>query len=301
MNNLTFIRPGSSKDIYRVDEKSIAFRFNDYFSVFDVGRAEDTILDKGRAICACAVKSFEIAKALGIPTCFIEQLDDTTIRVKEAQVITDRPLTILDENYVVPAEWIDREKVAGSIHRDFKDGTKKPEDYGLPAGIVPEAGTQFPVPVEHTTTKFENVDRDISIKEVCRLAGITVKDCDEFWSIIHRLNGAIDIELHRAGFIRLDGKKECIIGPGRIKMIGDVCGTPDEDRPAKIEYGKIIHYSKEYLREIFIDMGYYKKVKAARNQELPVPPIPRLSEEQIEEVSRRYKLVAEKYAGVKIT
>lgn len=33
---LKFIRHGSSKDIYRVDKETIAFRFNNFFSVFDV-------------------------------------------------------------------------------------------------------------------------------------------------------------------------------------------------------------------------------------------------------------------------
>ncbi|MFA4817964.1 MAG: phosphoribosylaminoimidazolesuccinocarboxamide synthase [Parcubacteria group bacterium] len=300
MGKLEFIRPGSAKDLYRVDKKSIAFRFNDSFSVFDVGRSKDKIPGKGAAICACAVKSFEIAKMIGIPTHFMEQIDETTIRVREMKIITDRPLTLKDSNYVVPAEWIDRIRAAGSIIRAFKEGTKKPEDYGLLKGKIPAEGTPFPHPIEHTTTKFENVDRDIIMAEVCRLGGITLKDYDEFWSIIHRLNGAIDLEMIRAGFIRLDGKKECGMGPDRRKMIVDVFGTQDEDRPSKIVDGKIIHYSKEYPRQIFIEMGYYEQVKRARKKGYHVPLIPRLSKDHLAEISRRYLLVAKEYAGVKI-
>jgi phosphoribosylaminoimidazole-succinocarboxamide synthase len=297
---LKFIKPGSAKDIYRVDKKSLAFRFNKLFSVFDVGRSKDEIPGKDIALCACAVRSFEIAKQIGVPTHFMEQLDEITIRVKEFKIITDRPLTLKDTNYVVPIEWIDRERVAGSIRRSFVDGTKNPEDYGLRKGKIPEEGALFPYPIEHPTTKFEDVDRDITVAEVCRLGGITLKDYDEFWSMIHRLNGAIDLKMFEAGFIKLDGKKECGMGPRRRKMIVDVFGTPDEDRPSKIIDGEVIHYSKEYPRQIFIEMGYYNAVNKARKLKRRVPPIPRLLEDQIAEISWRYRQVARAYAGVNI-
>lgn len=293
--NLTFIREGSSKDIYRADLKSLAWRFLDCFSVFDVGRSSYGIAGKGKAICACAVRSFQIAEQIGVPTCFIEQLDEVTIRVKEAQVITNRPLTLEDENYVVPSEFITRVIVAGSIGRAFKDRTKKPEDYGLPAGEIPPIGTPFPYPIHQVTTKFETVDRELTPAEMREMSGITLKDEDEFWRMIDRVDGAIGIEMARAGFIWLDGKKECIIGPGRSKMLGDVFGTQDEDRPAIIVDGEVIHYSKEYLRQIFIANGYYKEVNDARKVGRPVPPIPPITEEQLAEVSRRYKLVADTY------
>jgi phosphoribosylaminoimidazole-succinocarboxamide synthase len=298
------IKEGSAKDIYALPgTDDIAFRFLKTFSVFDVGRASYTIPGKDEAICACAVESFHIASAIGVPTHFVEQLDQITIRVKRAQVIANRFLTPVDTNYVVPAEWIYRLRVAGSIHRDFTAGSKKPENYGLPAGIIPKVGTSFPWPVHHFTTKFEDTDRDITFTEACAMAGITEKDALEFWSMVDRLTGAIGFELKASGFALVDGKMECLMGPNREKLIGDVFGTPDEDRFCLLEAledGRVEHYSKEYLRQLFIEMGYYDELKAARKAKLPDPPIPELSGDQIEETSRRYIEVAEAYSGVRI-
>jgi phosphoribosylaminoimidazole-succinocarboxamide synthase len=297
---LEFLRHGSAKDIYKVDGQTIAFRFTDHFSVFDVGRAPFTIPAKGLAVCACAVKSFELAKEIGVPTHFVEQLDPITIRVKEAQIITGRFLTDKDENYLVPVELIYRLFVAGSIDRAFQAGEKKPEDYGLEAGIIPKVGTPFPYPVHMTTTKFEKTDRDITTQEVCQMAGITIKDLSDYWSMIDRLTGAIGLELSRVGFMLLDGKMECIMGPGRQKMIGDVFGTPDEDRPALIKNDKVIHFSKEYLRQHYIQMGYLNKLKVAHKAGKDDIPIPLLSKRNIQEVSQRYVAVAEAYSGKRL-
>src|SRR4030042_2516036 len=296
---MKFIRPGSAKDIFRVDSETIAFRFNDYFSVFDVGRSPYPIPGKGQALCACAVKSFEIANLIGVPTHFVERLDEVTIRVREANIITDRPLTLLDDNYVVPAEFIYRLFVAGSIYRDFRSGKKKPENYGLPAGKIPKTGTSFPFPVHMTTTKFEDVDRDMTIEEMCHMAGITLKDQYDYWAMIDRLTGAIGLTLAQNGFALVDGKMECLMGPGRQKYIGDVFGTPDEDRFCSLkdlQQGKVEHYSKEFLRQVFIKMGYYDKIQAARTAGQPDPPYPVLPEDIIGEVSVRYKAVAAAYA-----
>jgi phosphoribosylaminoimidazole-succinocarboxamide synthase len=300
---LPFIRAGSAKDIYRVDKSDIAFRFTDYFSVFDVGRASYAIPGKALAMCACAVKSFRIAEEIEIPTHFVEQLDPVTIRVKEVQVIADRKLTTQDENYLVPAEFIYRLRVAGSFDRDFHSGKRKPEDYGLPAGVIPAVGTRFPYPVRHITTKLERVDRNLTEEEVCELAGITIEDQDQYWTMINRLIEGCSLEMARCGYTILDGKVEPLMGPGRRKMIGDVFCTPDEDRlvpTKKFHQGIIEHHSKEFIRQVLIDMGYHDQLKIARDKNKEWPPIPKLPEETIEEISRRYKAVAEAYAGVKI-
>ena len=298
------IRHRSAKDILRID-KDIGFRAVDNFSVFDVGRSEDKILGKAKAIIACAVKSFMIAQEIGVPTHFVEQIDDVTIRVLEAQIIKDRSLTPVDDNYVLPIEFIYRLRSAGSIERDFKSGKKKPEDYGLPSGQIPPTGTPFPAPVHHPTTKFEETDRDLTIKaERCAMSGITEKDEDEFWSIEDRLAGACSLEMSRAGYAMLDGKMEFLLMSGRLKMVGDVFFTPDEDRPVPIDElvkGKVEHYSKEYIRQHFIDTGYFDALQAARDAGLSDLPLPRLPKEVIEEVSRRYIAVAEAYSGTRIT
>lgn len=297
---MKLIRKGSAKDIYRVDKNTIAFRCTPYFSVFDVGRSGQEIPGKAEAICACAVKSFEIANAIGIPTHFVEQIDPTTIIVKEASIITDHFLTAEDENYVIPIEWISRLRVAGSIYRKFKSKEKGPEDYGLPAGKVPKEGTPFPYPVHNITTKFEKIDRDLNEDEAYTMSGITKKDANEYWSMIDRLNGAISLRLYEVGFVNLDGKMECLMGLNRKKMIGDIFGTPDEDRPCSlvdIQEGNVVHYSKEFIRQLFMSNGYYEQLIKARALGQDDPSIPMLSDEDVREASRRYAAVAEAYTG----
>ncbi|HLM84106.1 MAG TPA: phosphoribosylaminoimidazolesuccinocarboxamide synthase [Candidatus Bathyarchaeia archaeon] len=294
------IRQGSAKDILRVDRTSIGFRFLGTYSVFDVGRAPDIIPGKAEAMCKSAVTSFKIAKKAGLLTHFIEQLDPVTIRVREAQIITDRCCTPLDENYVLPAELIYRLRVAGSIERDFRSGKKKPEKYGLPPGVIPEPGSLFPKLVRHPTTKFEKIDRDLDTnEEICRMAGITPQDLEEYWQMVEAMVTAARPVLKRAGYDLLDGKAEMLVGPKRKKMFGDVFITPDEDRPFPLyEYeieGKIEHFGKEFLRQIHIESGYYDELQVARKAGLPDPPIPRLTEEQLIEVSRRYSAFSDDY------
>jgi len=301
----TLLRKGSSKDILGIDEETIAFRNTNHFSVFDVGRSKDKIPGKAKAITACAVKSFDIASILGIPTHFIEQLDDVTIRVKKANTIENRYIAGDKANYIIPVEFIYRLFEAGSLHRGFVDGTKNPKDYGLPADEKPRVGRPLPYIVHHPTTKFEAIDRDISSNnELCLMSGMTMDDLAKCWSMIDHFIGAVRIILSNAGFVTLDGKLELRMNERRAIEIADVTITPDEDRPVpkdKLEQGIIEHYSKEYLREYFIKIGYFKALKAARatNQSnIPLPPLPA---DIIEEASKRYIVFAEAYSGTKIS
>ncbi|MDD5489324.1 MAG: phosphoribosylaminoimidazolesuccinocarboxamide synthase [Candidatus Moranbacteria bacterium] len=296
----TLVSEGSSKNKYRDDDQSLIFHFLKRWSAFDVGPHPDEIPGKGVAICSCAVKSALVAQKLGVPTCFIERIADDAIRVHEAQVIVNRNPTLKDENYVLPAELIDRYRSAGSFDRDFRSGAKKPEDYGLPAGIIPAVGTPFPFPVEFITTKFEPTDRPISAEEACLISGIHKKDLEAFWRMIHRLKGALHYIAWLGGYYILDGKCEGIVGPGRRLMLGDVVLTPDEDRPVPanlLDQGVIEHYSKEFQRERLIKIGYYDAVKAARKEGLPDPPYPTLPDDFIAEAARRYNAFAAAYAG----
>lgn len=298
------VRRGSSKDIYRVGNWELAFSMTDDYSVFDVGKGPDKIPGKGASICACAVKSFEIAEKIGIPTHFIAQEDERTIVVREVQIISGIDISPREENYLVPLEFIWRREVAGSIEEDFRLGRKDPANYGFPPKTVPAFGTPFPKVVHEITTKFEPIDRKVTMEEACRMAGLTPSDLDEYWEIIDTLSEAIAKAMSPA-FHLADGKIEAAIGPGRKKFIADVCGTPDEDRPyylAHKEEGEthVVHCGKEHLRQIHKTSGYYKKLKEARAKGEADPPIPYLSKEQVLDSSWRYGLVARRYAGVNI-
>lgn len=298
---MELIRQGSAKDIYRVDKESIAFRFTNRFSVFDVGPHPQEIPGKAEAVCACAVRSFQIAQQIGVLTHFIEQIDKVTIRVREFRIFTDRRPQTWDENYVIPLELITRNRVAGSILRDFRYGKQNPIHFGFPTHEVPTEGTALPWPVHQLTTKFEEVDRAVSDIDAKRIAGLWQREIESLWSIIDRLDGALALAFVKAGFYHFDGKKECALGPKRQKLIVDVFGTPDEDRPvlrqASLVDGrvKVEHYGKEFLRQWFIQNGFYAALQQARKENRTAPPYPMLPKEVIEEASRRYLMFARAY------
>jgi phosphoribosylaminoimidazole-succinocarboxamide synthase len=296
----TMIRRGSAKDILRDGGEGVLFKFRNTFSAFDVGACPQEIPGKGKAVCSAAVTSFRIAEMIGIPTCFIEEVDNTTIRVQELAVISDRPLNGEDAGCIVPAEWISRFRVSGSLLRGFEDGTRKPTDYGFLTNDVPLEGTLLPVPIHQWTTKWESEDRELSDEDALALCGLTIRSAASFWRMIDTLNGAINLAFHKAGYVRLDDKVEVGLGPQRQLLIADVFGTQDEDRPASLVAlggGIVKHHGKEYVRQELIEMGYFAEVKTARASGAQIPPYPELPESVIKEASHRYRLFAEHYSS----
>lgn len=294
---------GSVKSCHDFGDGTLAFRWTDGWSAFDVGTHQQEIPGKGLAVCATAVKAFEIAGVIGVPTHFVEQLDELTIRVKKCRVITDRDLKKTEDNYAVPAEFIFRFAVAGSIDRDFREGKKFPMDYGFATNDPPKVGTSFVWPVHMFHTKFEVTDREIDEVETRRMAGLSVQDLAQYWSMIDYLNGGINLAFAKAGFGRLDGKVECGMGPNRQKMIIDVFATGDEDRPVlldKLKQGEVVHYGKEALRQRLIEMGYFDVLKAARKAGHPDPPYPDIEQSFIDEVAQRYRDFATAFRAVEI-
>lgn len=298
----TPIYMGSVKNVFRRKKGTLDFEHTDFFSVFDIGRHPQAIPDKGIALCKCAVQSFKIAKALGIRTHFVEQIDERTIRVLEF-LVPDKNLTPEDRNYVIPIEWIDRQRVAGSIERAFKKGTKKPTDYGFATDDPPALGTPFPYPVHDLTTKREAVDREIGKKEACEIAGLTDLDVEYIWRQTDKLNGGFNLAAHIANFLRPDGKKEWAFDQDRQIVLADSAGTMDEDRYwpiAEFKNGNVVNYSKEYIRQLFVDNGFFAEVQAARDAGKALPPYPDLTEDEIEECSRRYTEFADSYSRVSV-
>ena len=300
------IHEGSSKNKHDCGDGTIIFVAKSTYSVFDVGIAPDLIPGKDRAITACYVKSAKIAKNVGVRTHFIEQVADNAVRVHGVQVINGRHPNEKDSNFLVPLELIYRIDVAGSKLRNFREGKENPADYGFSPGYIPTEFDYFPWPVSHHTTKFEKVDRTLTnAVEICQIGGISLLELNRIWDIIFRVTGAVNQEMARAGYICFDGKVEpVLLGLNRMPGLGDFFGTPDEDRPVgKEEFnrGELLHFSKEFIRELHIKSGYYARLQSARKANQPDPPIPNLSEMEIAEISWRYCKFTCDYAGVTVS
>jgi phosphoribosylaminoimidazole-succinocarboxamide synthase len=294
---------GSVKEIYRDDVPgTLLFEHSNRFSVFDVGRHPQEIPGMGKALCDATEHSFRLAHTLGINTHYLERIDNLTIRVKEVQVITERDCTPDDRNYALPLEWIVRERVGGSIERAFRNGKKKPRDYGFPTDDPPAAGTPFPWPVCHFTTKREDIDRDLTPDEALALAGITPREAENIWRMMMRFRGGLALAFAKAGFELWDGKFEMALGPDREPMLIDSAGTQNEDRPVERDVSGVFwHYSKEVIRQLFIDNGYFEKLSKARANNEPDPAYPNLTEAEISMISTRYRDFADRFTSVHLS
>lgn len=296
------VHVGSVKDIERVDKTTLGFRHTDRFSVFDVGPHPQQIPGMGKAVFRCTMASDRVAKAIGIRTSILGYDDERTILVKEFDTPKGRPLRPDETNVMIPLEFIDREFVSGRLAREFKSGEKRPTEYGFASdepNRIPQEGTQLPFPHYEVTTKWEDVDRPMDLEEALKFAGITCLEWVSAWRIIAHLNGALSLAAAAAGYERLDGKKELAFGNTRQELVViDSAGNPNEDRYTPkhtLDPGNVDHWSKEFLRQIFIKNGYKKALDEARRLGQPDPPYPRLSDEDIAEVSRRYTVFADQY------
>lgn len=301
---LGLIYTGSGRDVWRVSPGVLDFKFKKTFSVFDVGVHHQEIPGKDKALCVCTVRSFEIALLLGVETHFICQVDEGTIRVKEFQVLEPSQTTYETTGHILPLEFIDGSHVAGSLGRDFRSGKKRPADFGFETDDPPPPdGTPLVWPEQRITTKREDYDRPLTPAEAMELARITEEELGRIWRVIHRFNGGLSLVAAMAGFIRFDGKKEVGLGPRRRPVILDTAGTPDEDRFVPtwaLREGRIVHYSKEMIREIFIENGYYERLMDAREGGREDPPYPDLTGAMIAVISRRYQQFAEAYCSVNL-
>ncbi|MDO8594435.1 MAG: phosphoribosylaminoimidazolesuccinocarboxamide synthase [bacterium] len=296
-----FVHQGSVKVIERENLTTIAFRHTDKFSVFDVGSHPQEIPRMGNAVFRCSMASDRLLKAAGLQTAVVGQDDGDVILVHEVSTPKDRPLLPSETNVMPRIEWLDRDYVAGSLGRDFRSGKKKPSDYGFADESVPPDGTRLPFPHHEATTKWEDVDRPMTNEETLAYAGLTVFQWRQGWRVINYANGILGIAAKAAGFRRLDGKKEMalvMVNGILMWMFIDALGNPNEDRYAPsdtLRPGYIDHYSKEWLRQLFIANGYKKVLDEARKAGQPDPDYPLLKDEDITEASRRYTLFADSY------
>lgn len=292
------VHRGSVKLIYEdlTEPNTLDFWHGDTVSMFDHGPHQTELPGVGESLCACTAATFALAGAIGVPTHFVRKIDSRTIRVKRFS--TDAGGS--GANRRIDLEIIDRDIAAGSLCRDWVRGKKDPRDFGFPDKTPPREGTRLKWPVHQITTKVEDIDRPLSSKEALKIGRIEPEHLERIWSLTDKLNGAIALAALRAGFTRLDGKKEYGIGVNGEIILLDSAGTPYEDRFARseeLQNGVVVHHSKEYLRQIFIDNGYFALLEAARTEGKSEPDYPDFEPKQIQEVTRRFTVFAEKYTA----
>jgi phosphoribosylaminoimidazole-succinocarboxamide synthase len=293
---MELIRKGKVKEVYAIDDERLLFLFTDNISVFDK-IIPSKIPGKGESLCKTSAFWFEKLNEEGIENHYIS-CDENRMVVRRFRIL-DKPTTT-DENYLVPLEFITRYYVAGSMYDRIKKGRMDYRELGFSS--MPEYGEKLPEPYFEITTKFEAYDRKVDFKEAREIGGLNQNEIEEIKERILKIDEIIAREVEGRGLIHVDGKKEFALGEGREIVVVDTFGTLDEDRwwdKEEYEKGNIIQLSKEFVRQYYREIGYYDKLKEAREKGKEEPEIPPLPKEMVEKVSKLYWDMYERITGRK--
>lgn len=296
------IRTGKVKEVYAVDENTLEFVFTDNISVFDK-IIPSQVPRKGESLCRTSIYWFNLLASKGIKSHFVEYLPPNRMRVKRFNIIEDYDQIHEDTvNYLIPLEVICRHYAAGSLLDRVAKGKIKVEDLGFEPGHVLVKGEKLPKPYLETTTKLEEVDRELDEAEAKDIAGLSDADYQFILDTVVSIDKIMAEEAAKRNLIHCDGKKEFGYDENRNLMIIDTFGTLDEDRwwdAAAYEAGKIEELSKEMVRQHYRSTGYHAELMEAREKGLPEPDIPALPQEIIDQVAKLYADMYERITGEK--
>ncbi|WP_406657101.1 phosphoribosylaminoimidazolesuccinocarboxamide synthase [Methanolobus sp. ZRKC2] len=231
-DNLVYVSSGKAKDIYENSNGTLIFEFTDRVTAFD-GKKKSECNEKGEITCKVAEYWFKILEKNGIPTHYIECPTSTSMIVKRLDI--------------VPVEVIWRNYAAGSLLRRYEAG-----DIILPEGVEPKEGSPIPGGMIEFTTKFEAVDRPVSIDEILSNSWLSKEEVDYITDLTKRINEIMAQELATSGIILADFKVEYgRTSDGEI-ILADEAGTPDGCRfwmKNDFEKGIITSLDKDVFRK----------------------------------------------------
>lgn len=217
----------------------------DSFSIFDYktkGKWPFDIPYKGTAMTYIISKSYEMAQASGIRTCFIETTEGR-IKVHIARVpgkdgfpLDPSEIEVGTRNRVVDLEVIFNYYLhpRSSLLKDLRSGTKDFRDYGfseMPQGgeVIPSAaGGEFKL--LYTTKYDKRGDISLTEEEARTRSRLTDEQWAEGREVIRRSIPLISKYAEQKNLLRADGKYELFVdSEGRIGL-ADSFGNPEEDR-----------------------------------------------------------------------
>jgi phosphoribosylaminoimidazole-succinocarboxamide synthase len=271
---MNLLRKGKVKDIYEVDENRIIFHFTDRISAFDV-ILPSTIPRKGEILCKFAEYWFE---SLNIPNHMIKVIDKDKIMVKKLEII--------------PIECVVRGYLYGSYYERIKDRTENNEEIIL--------ASKLPNPIFDPTTKFEEKDRPINHNEIIEKKWLTDEELLKLKNLSIDLYNKINYKVSSLNFIIADIKFEFGKDKKGNIILGDSIG-PDEfrlwDKDQYKEGKKQEAFDKQLVRDWLIQKGYKKELDKARSNDLGDPYPPKLPNDLVTEVLKRYVYTYEKITG----
>ncbi|MBI4021106.1 MAG: phosphoribosylaminoimidazolesuccinocarboxamide synthase [Candidatus Aenigmarchaeota archaeon] len=273
VKSLRVIRPPGVEPGYGI------WTFGDRYSVFNLKRMPDLIPGAGAARAMMGAATMEMVEARGIPTTYRGMVDgnDDDCRVGSLrEPSAEMMITLLHvheppfadgrydyasyeqgrgtlDNYVVPLELIFRNGLpAGSSILERLEQLKSRSDTAAVTRLMadlglekfPAPGTMLPTPYCDITTKFEADDRPVTREEALRISGLTEQDFRRAEQVRDTANEVITARCKALGWTHYDGKAETVRVRGQVAL-GDVAGTPDENRI----YVDGFDPTKEFLRQ----------------------------------------------------
>jgi phosphoribosylaminoimidazole-succinocarboxamide synthase len=123
---------------------------------------------------------------------------------------------------------------------------------------------------------------------------------ENLFATVAKIDEIIAEEVGERMLIHVDGKKEFALDEKRNLMVVDTFGTADEDRwwdDDAYAKGECVELSKEAVRQIYRNSGYYDELMKARKAGRPEPDIPPLSPADVKKVSELYIEMFERITG----
>lgn len=277
---MRLVRKGKVKDIYELDDGNVMFHFSDRVSAFDVKMATP-IPRKGEVLCRFGEFWFN---ELGTPHHMLKIQDKDKMVVKKLQMI--------------PLECVVRGYFYGSLQERYKDHLDK----SLPADYEPVLAGKLPRPIFDPTTKSEEHDVPVNKKQAIEMGLVSEQDYDYLEKTSISLYEKMSKIADRGGFIIADVKFEFgRDSTGRI-LLGDSLG-PDEYRlwlkpdyhPGKTQEA----YDKQHLRDWLIKTGFKAEIDRLA-KEGKKPDSPKVAQDIVSELARRYIFAYEKISGKKL-
>ena len=251
MSEATHVGSGKVREIYAVDDDTLALVASDRISTFDVV-LPTPIPDKGRVLTG--LSAFWFARTGDIVPNHLLQLRE------DGRTMVCRKLEML------PIECVVRGYLAGSGWKDYRE-TGEVCGHLLPAGL--EESGRLPAPIFTPATKStEGHDENIDEAQAAALCGAERYEAAKEASLALYRFGSQRAE--ERGIILADTKFEFGVGPDGSLVLGDEALTPDSSRfwPAP-EYAPgrpQASFDKQFVRDWCEETGW--------NKEPPGPELP---------------------------
>jgi phosphoribosylaminoimidazole-succinocarboxamide synthase len=258
----THVASGKVREIYALDDGTIALTASDRISTFDVV-LPTPIADKGRVLTG--LSAFWFARTSDIVPNHLLGLRD------DGRTMICRRLEML------PIECVVRGYLAGSGWKDYRD-TQAVCGHALPAGL--EESARLPEAIFTPATKaLEGHDENIDEERAADLCGekqyVAAKEAA---LALYRFGSA---HAEARGIILADTKFELGVAPDGSLVLGDEALTPDSSRfwpAAEYEPGRAQpSFDKQFVRDWCEQTGWNKE-----------PPGPELPEDVVSGTCARY-------------